>query len=44
MSATLYSFVESRKANRVDIHHYLVDLFEALPYAKSAGDYEALLG
>ena len=29
--------------NRVDIYRYLTDLFKALPYAKSADDYEALL-
>jgi transposase len=42
-SANLYSLVESCKANRVDIYRYLTDLFKALPYAKSADDYEALL-
>ncbi|WP_144021356.1 transposase domain-containing protein [Caballeronia sordidicola] len=27
----------------IDIYRYLVDLFKALPYAKVADDYEALL-
>lgn len=39
----LYSRGESCRANRVDIYRYLTDLFKALPYAKSAHDYSALL-
>jgi len=42
-SANLYSLVQTCHANRVDIYRYLVELFKALPYAKSADDYEALL-
>ncbi len=42
-SANLYSLVESRKANGVDAYRYLTELFKALPYARSADDYEALL-
>jgi transposase len=42
-SANLYSLIESAKANDLDIYRYLIDLFKALPYAKTADDYEALL-
>jgi len=42
-SANLYSLVETCKANHVDIYRYLTDLFRALPHAKTADDYEALL-
>jgi transposase len=42
-SANLYSLVQTCKANRVDTYQYLVDLFKALPYAKTGEDYEALL-
>lgn len=42
-SLNLYSLIETCKANDVDIYRYLVELFKALPYAKSADDYEALL-
>jgi transposase len=42
-SLNLYSLIETAKANDVDIYRYLVDLFKALPYAKTADDYEALL-
>lgn len=42
-SANLYSLIESTKANDLDIYRYLIDLFKALPYAKTADDYEALL-
>jgi transposase len=42
-SANLYSLVQTCVANRVDAYRYLVDLFTALPYAKTADDYEALL-
>ena len=30
-------------ANRIDVYQYLVDLFKALPHAKTVEDYEALL-
>jgi transposase len=42
-SANLYSLVQTCKANRIDTYQYLVDLFKALPYAKTVDDYEALL-
>ena len=42
-SANLYSLLETCKANRVDTYPYLVALFKALPHAKTADDYEALL-
>ena len=42
-SANLYSLLETAKANGVDTYPYLVALFKALPYAKTADDYEALL-
>lgn len=42
-SANLYSLVQTCVANRIDIYAYLVDLFKALPLAKTAEDYEALL-
>jgi hypothetical protein len=42
-SANLYSLVQTCAANRVDTCRYLVDLFKALPYAKTVEDYEALL-
>jgi transposase len=42
-SANLYSLIETCKANTVDPYQYLVALFRALPLAKTADDYEALL-
>lgn len=42
-SANLYSLIETCKANRVDPYRYLVKLFQALPVAKTADDFEALL-
>lgn len=42
-SLNLYSLIETCKANDIDVYRYLVDLFKALPYAKTADDYEALL-
>ena len=42
-SANLYSLIETCKANDIDIYQYLIDLFKALPYAKTVDDYEALL-
>ena len=42
-SANLYSLVQTCVANRIDSYRYLVDLFTALPYAKTVDDYEALL-
>ncbi|SPA21773.1 hypothetical protein CBM2631_P40037 [Cupriavidus taiwanensis] len=42
-SANLYSIIETCKANGVDTYRYLVALFKALPLAKTADDYEALL-
>ncbi|MEX3527410.1 MAG: transposase domain-containing protein, partial [Burkholderia sp.] len=38
-----YSLIETAKANDVDVYRYLIDLFKALPLAKTADDYEALL-
>ena len=42
-SANLYSLIETCKANGVDTYPYLVALFKALPSARTADDYEALL-
>ena len=42
-SANLYSLIETCKANGIDPYRYLVGLFKALPLAKTADDYEALL-
>ena len=42
-SANLYSLIETCKANGIDPYHYLAALFKALPHAKSADDFEALL-
>lgn len=42
-SANLYSLIETCKANQIDPYAYLTDLFTALPAAKSADDYDALL-
>jgi len=42
-SLNLYSLIETCKANDVDVYRYLIDLFKALPYAKTADDYESLL-
>jgi len=42
-SANLYSLIETCKANGVDPYRYLVKLFERLPTAHTADDYDALL-
>jgi transposase len=42
-SATIYSLVESAKANGVDPHEYLRLIFKELPKAKGIEDYEKLL-
>ncbi len=42
-SANLYSLLEACKANGADTYPYLVALFKALPRARTADDYEALL-
>jgi hypothetical protein len=42
-SANLYSLIETCKANRIDVYRYLIALFKALPQARTAEDYEALL-
>jgi transposase len=42
-SATLYSIVETAKANGLEPYAYLRRLFEQLPYAKTVADFEALL-
>ena len=42
-SANLYSLIETAKANRVEPYRYLLALFERLPLAQTADDYEALL-
>lgn len=41
--ANLYSLLQTCKVNGVDPYRYLVALFKALPLAKTADDYEALL-
>ncbi len=42
-SASLYSLVETAKANGVEPHAYLTTLFSRLPHAKTVEDLEALL-
>lgn len=42
-SANLYSLIETCKANQVDPYRYLVRLFQALPRAVTADDFDALL-
>ena len=42
-SANLYSLLQTCKANGIDPYQYLTVLFAALPLAKTADDYEALL-
>lgn len=42
-SANLYSLIETCKANAIDPYRYLIALFGALPLARTADDYEALL-
>ena len=42
-SANLYSLIETCKANGIDAYQYLTALLKALPHAKSADDFEALL-
>jgi transposase len=41
-SATLYSLVETAKANGLEPYHYLNFLFERLPYAEKEEDYRKL--
>jgi transposase len=42
-SANLYSLVETAKANGVEPHAYLTQVFERLPYARTVEDFESLL-
>ena len=42
-SATIYSLVETAKANRLEPYQYLRYLFEKLPFAQTAGDYQQLM-
>lgn len=42
-SANLYSLVETAKANGVEPHAYLTQVFKRLPYARTVEDFEALL-
>lgn len=42
-SANLYTLVETAKANGLDPYRYLMWLFQRLPLAKTADDYDALL-
>ena len=42
-SANLYSLLQTCRANAVNTYDYLRALFKALPTAKTADDYEALL-
>lgn len=42
-SATLYSLIETAKANALEPYWYLRDLFEKLPAARTTADYLALL-
>lgn len=40
--ATFYSLVESAKAHKLNVLHYLMDILERLPYCKTIDDYRAL--
>jgi transposase len=42
-SANLFSLIETCKANGIDAYRYLTWLFERLPLAKTADEYEALV-
>jgi transposase len=42
-SATIYSLIESAKANQLEPYKYLRYLFEKLPFAESTEDYKKLL-
>jgi transposase len=42
-SATLYSLIESAKANNLEPYRYLRFLFEKLPFASTEADYKSLL-
>jgi transposase len=42
-SATLYSIIESAKANNLEPYRYLRFLFEKIPFASSEDDYKSLL-
>ena len=42
-SATIYSLIESAKANQLEPYHYLRHLFENLPFAETLEDYKKLL-
>ena len=42
-SATIYSLIETAKANGLQTYHYLRFLFEQLPLAQSDEDYKNLL-
>jgi hypothetical protein len=42
-SANLYSLVETARANEVEPYAYLSQLFQRLPQARSADDFEQLL-
>ena len=42
-SATIYSLIESAKANELEPYRYLRYLFERLPMAETEADYKALL-
>ena len=42
-AATLYSLIETAKANGIEPHRYLLNVIERLPKASTADDYRALL-
>ena len=42
-SATMYSLIESAKANNLEPYRYLRFLFETLPFSQSDDDYKSLL-
>ncbi len=42
-SATIYSLIESAKANNLEPYKYLRFIFEKLPFAETIDDYKALL-
>ncbi|MBF0568784.1 MAG: transposase domain-containing protein, partial [Nitrospirae bacterium] len=42
-SATMYSLIETAKANGLEPYKYLRYIFERLPYARTEDDYKCLL-
>ena len=42
-SANLFSLVETCKANGIEPHAYLLELFTRLPHLRSVADFESML-